>query len=233
MQILDQIDIDRLWREKDQILGEAVVKAEKAWHQCLEQYREKNINVEHILPWDIKCDGLMLDDLELRGAAAHLQKEATADDVWEEAMSTIISQNFVVWEDKLQCVKVDTELIRSHFNISVGAWSSVAKHISSAMQNITVLGKDEYREFMAEQIRIWESAVKEHSEFGDTLRGLRQFYEAHPELSQDLKWVKPKSLKISGHKCNGYRIDCFDSKGTKDYQILKKVVGMWRNSIAF
>jgi hypothetical protein len=231
MQICGEIDISKLWREKDQILGEAVVTAEKAWRECLEQYRHEGINVDEIMPWDIKCDALMLDDLELRSAAALIQKDAMVDDVWEESLSNIICRDFIVWNDKLQCVLVDSELIRSHFNVTHGAWISVSKRISSAMQTMVVLGKDEYKEFMMDKIRGLETVVETHPEFENELCDLRQFYEAHPELSQDLRWVKPKSIKISGDKHNGYRINCTGSEG-KDYEILKKVVEMWKKAIS-
>jgi hypothetical protein len=90
MEILAEIDIDLLWRYKDQIIGEMVFKALKAWEDCQEQYRKKGINVDEIQPWDIKCDALMLDDLELRDAAALVQKGAMVEDAWEESLSVII-----------------------------------------------------------------------------------------------------------------------------------------------
>ena len=63
MQLLSAIDVDLLWRNKDQIIGEACVKAEKAWKDCGDRMRAKGINVDEIPAWDIKVDEIMLDDL--------------------------------------------------------------------------------------------------------------------------------------------------------------------------
>jgi hypothetical protein len=84
------------------------------------------------------------------------------------------------------------------------------------MQNIVVLGKDEYKEIMEDKIRTLEAVVDGgNKEFESELDRIRSWLAENPELSRDLKWTK-RQLKISGEKCNGYRIGCADLKDLSD-----------------
>jgi predicted P-loop ATPase len=47
-QLFSAIDVDLLWCNKDQIIGEACVEAEKAWKDCGDRMRAKGINVDEI-----------------------------------------------------------------------------------------------------------------------------------------------------------------------------------------
>jgi hypothetical protein len=51
-----------------------------------------------------------------------------------------------------------------------------------------------------------------------------EWLEAHPYLSQDIKWIKPPSgIKRNGQPLMGYRMD-FIGKTIIDYEILMKFI---------
>ena len=219
MQILGAIDVDLLWRNKDQIIGEAVVKAETAWKDCGDRMRAKDIKVDEIPAWDIKVDEIMLDDLELRSAAALLQKEATVDNPYEDITADSLSWSCVKkWERRDGFTYfILSEDLRQHLSINIGyAWNSASQRISNAMTNEPVLSMSEYQDWAATQ----RQAVEAYPDIASKKE--IEWLDAHPKLSHDIKWEK-KQIKRNGKPLKGYRIDLEGDNWEKDLEILEKI----------
>ena len=219
MQLIGAIDVDLLWSNKDQIIGEAVVKAEKAWKDCGDRMRAKGIKVDEIPAWDIKVEEIMLDDLELRAAAALLQKEATVDNPYDDITADSLSWSCV----KLAVRKNDatyyilSEDLRQHLSISIGyAWNTASQRISTAMTSEPVLSMKEYRDWVATQ----RQAEEAYS--GTAGKKEIEWLDAHQELSHDIKW-EHKLIKLNGKSLRGYRIDLEGEDWKKDLEILEKI----------
>jgi Virulence-associated protein E len=219
MQLLGAIDVDLLWRNKDQIIGEAVAKAEKAWKDCGDRMRAKGIKVDEMPAWDIKVDEIMLDDLELRSAAALLQKDATVDNPYDDITADSLS-----WS----CVKllelgngatyyILSEDIRQHLNINIGySWSAASQRIAAAMTTDPVLSMSEYQDWVA----VEREAMKKYPE--TAAKKEIEWLDAHPVLSHDIRWEK-KQIKKNGKPLKGYRIDLEGEFWKTDLDILEKI----------
>ena len=219
MQLLGAIDVDLLWSNKDQIIGEAVVKAEKAWKDCGDRMRAKGIKVDEIPAWDIKVDEIMLDDLELRAAAALLQKEATVDNPYDDITADLLSWSCVKLAERKNDATyyILSEDLRQHLSISIGyAWNTASQRISTAMTSEPVLSMKEYRDWVATQ----RQAEEAYS--GTAGKKEIEWLDAHQELSHDIKW-EHKLIKLNGKPLRGYRIDLEGEDWKKDLEILEKI----------
>ena len=219
MQLIGAIDVDLLWSNKDQIIGEAVVKAEKAWKDCGDRMRAKGIKVDEIPAWDIKVDEIMLDDLELRAAAALLQKEATVDNPYDDITADSLSWSCVKLAERKNDATyyILSEDLRQHLSISIGyAWNTASQRISTAMTSEPVLSMKEYRDWVATQ----RQAEEAYS--GTAGKKEIEWLDAHQELSHDIKW-EHKLIKLNGKSLRGYRIDLEGEDWKKDLEILEKI----------
>jgi hypothetical protein len=221
MQLLGAIDVDLLWRNKDQIIGEACVKAEKAWKDCGNRMRAKGIKVDEIPAWDIKVDGIMLDDLELRSAAALLQKEATVDNPYEDITADSLSWSCVNLSERKDGATyfILSDDIRQHLNINIGySWNSASIRIATALTNDPVLSIDEYQNWVSTQREV----LKEYPETSINAKKEIEWLVAHPHLGRDIYWEK-KQIKRNGKPLKGYRIDLEGEFWKKELEILEKI----------
>jgi hypothetical protein len=222
MQLLGAIDVNLLWRNKDQIIGEAVVKAERAWKDCCDRMRTKGIKVDEIPAWDIKVDEIMLDDAELRSAAALLQKEATVDNPYDDITADSLSWNCVNLTKRRDGATyfLLSEDIRQHLNINIGySWSAASQRISTAMTSEPVLTVDGYQSWVVAQRQVLEDYPETVT---NNAKKEIEWLDAHQVLSHDIKWEN-KLIKRSGKPLRGYRIDLEGEGWEKDLEILEKI----------
>jgi hypothetical protein len=221
MQLLSAIDVDLLWRNKDQIIGEACVKAEKAWKDCGDRMRTKGIKVDEIPAWDIKVDEIMLDDPELRSAAALLQKDATVDNPYDDITADSLSWNCVNLTKRKDGATyfILSENIRQHLNINIGySWSAASQRISAAMTSEPVLTVDGYHSWVIAQRQVLE----DYPETSTNAKKEIEWLDAHQVLSHDISWEK-KQIKRNGKPLKGYRIDLEGEFWEKELEILEKI----------
>jgi hypothetical protein len=222
-EILGEIDTDLLLRLRKHILGFIACEAERAWTKCREEMRSKNINVEEMLPWDVKVPDIMLDEVELRASAALLQAEARVDDAYEDMIDDILFWSDIKYEKRKDGVMyyILSDEIRDHLNINSGhAWNSASQRIRSVLDGKLVLGKDDY----AEQVRVQISGVNNYREFEIDAKEKVQWMEAHPEISQDIRWHKPSGgINVSGTRLKGYRFDLDGKDWEQDFSIIERI----------
>jgi hypothetical protein len=218
MEILGEINTDLLLRLRDLILGYIADEADKAWNACRGQLSGKDIKVNDMLPWDIKCKDIMLDEIELRHAAELLQVQAKVDNPYEELIVDAILWDCVIVEPGTYYLSSDT--VRQYLGLNVGhQWNSASIKISDIMNGMIVLSKDEWKEQRDEWISVNNSVIKAHPDIASLqdLEKENQWLEAHPKLSQDIIWTKAL-IKRKGRPFRGYRIDL----GKNDSEILDK-----------
>jgi hypothetical protein len=232
MEILGEISTDLLLRARSYILGYIADEAEIAWIKCRQEMRAKGINVEDMLPWDIKCKDIMLDEVELRAAAQALQANAKADNPYEELVADAIFWDCVAVEpvgtgmETASCgtFHISSDNIRQYLGLNVGyQWNSAAQKISEIMDGMIVLSKDEWRNQREEWISVNNQVIEKHPDIAASqdLQKENRWLEAHPQLGNDIVWVK-RQVKRNRANFRGYRIDIAGLDWRNDFDILNK-----------
>ena len=122
MEILDEINVDLLLRLRAQIMGYIACEAEKAWVDARLRMRANAINVDEMLPWDVKVKDIMLDEPELRAAADLLQNDFKDDNPYEELVEDAILWECVTKEvrDSSATYYLSADNIRQQLGINMG-----------------------------------------------------------------------------------------------------------------
>jgi hypothetical protein len=235
MPISGEIDEKLLRQLRDQIWAEAVELENVGRLAYYEKMRQEGIPVEE---GDEKFPDIMLDP-KFYNDAALLQSDARVENEYQEMMADVIFQSFVHFEQKRDraTAYVLEEDIRLHLGISPGQWNKASQKISEAMQDIVVISRSEYAEWAKKRIETNTLAAEKYPDaITSDQKKEHEWFEAHQELSQDIKWIKPpKGIKRNGQPLNGYRIDFEPTHKTKefwirDYEILQKFIAMHNSS---
>jgi predicted P-loop ATPase len=235
MPISGEIDEKLLRQLRDQIWAEAVELEKVGRLAYYEKMRQEGIPVEE---GDEKFPDIMLDP-KFYNDAALLQSDARVENEYQEMVADVIFQSFVHFEQKRDraTAYVLSEDIRLHLGISPGQWNKASQKISEAMQDIAVISRSEYAEWAKKRIETNTLAAEKYPDaITSDQKKEHEWFEAHQELSQDIKWIKPpKGIKRNGQPLNGYRIDFEPTHKTKefwirDYEILPKFIAMHNSS---
>ena len=223
MEILDEINVDLLLRLRAQIMGYIAREAEKAWVDARLRMRANAINVDEMLPWDVKVKDIMLDEPELRAAAEILQNDSKDDNPYEELVEDAILWECVTKEarDSSATYYLSADSIRQQLGINMGpSWYSARVRIAEALTDKIILSKDEWEELRKSWITTNKLAIEKYPEATGETRRENAWLDAHPTLSQDIVWTH-KQIKRKGKPFKGYRID-FEGEPFKDGQNAKR-----------
>jgi Virulence-associated protein E len=232
MHILGEIDTTLLLRLRDLILGYIADEAENAWFNCRKEMEKNGIEVEKMLPWDIKFKDIMLDEPELRAAAQALQEKALSDNLYEELVADAIFWDCVTVEPvgsgiakaNSATFHLSSDNIRQYLGLNVGyQWNSASKRIAEVLDGMVVLSKDEWKEQRQEWISVNNQVIAAHPDIAalQDLDKENHWLETHPQLSNDIAWAK-KQVKRKRANFRGYRIDLDGPDWKNDYDILMK-----------
>ena len=232
MPILGEINEKLLRQERDQIWAEAVALEAQGRLAYYEQMRQEGIPVED---GDEKFPDIMLDP-RFYNDAALLQSDARVENEYREMAADVIFQPFVYFEEARiikhgssssvsATIYVLSEDIRLHLGIGSGLWNRASQKIAEAMADIVIISKSEYKEWTKQRISSHYMALNEYADaVTNSQKEENAWLEAHRELSQDLKWIKPPSgIKRNGQTLSGYRID-FERETMVDFEILQKFI---------
>jgi hypothetical protein len=230
MPISGEIDEKLLRQLRDQIWAEAVELERVGRLAYYEKMRQEGIPVEE---GDEKFPDIMLDP-RFYNDAALLQSDARVENEYQEMVADVIFQSFVHFEERTTewaTVYVLSEDIRLYLGIHPGQWNRASQKVSEAMQDIVVVSRSEYAEWAKKRIKINTLAAETYPDaITSDQNKENEWFEAHQELSQDIKWIKPpKGIKRNGQPLHGYRID-FEGKRMCDYEILQKFIAVHNSS---
>jgi hypothetical protein len=225
MPILGEINERMLRQERDQIWAEAVELEKVGRLEYFQKMRQEGIPIEE---GDEKFPDIMLDP-KFYGDAALLQNDARVENEYQDLVADVIFQPFIRFEGGKMSATVYalSEDIRIHLGVSPGQWNRASQRVAEAMQAIVVLSKDEYEEWAKKRIVGHKAAMEEYpAAVTNDQKKENAWFEAHQELTQDIKWTKPSGgIKRNGQPLNGYRID-FGGKRNGDYEILQKFIAV-------